>query len=412
MEGVTIMAITKHLKRLIAATMVLCMSFFAQTAVSEDSVKVGFLGGFTGPIETLTPGIEAGAALAAKSVSDQGGLLGGMSIEVVSGDTGCIDASQATDSADRLVNSDGVTAIVGALCSGSTIAAANNVAIPAGAVMISPASTSPAVSTMEDNDLVFRTVPSDSFQGESMAKLLLSKGINTIAVTYINNDYGKGFADALASSYTSMGGTIAASEAHEDGKADYRPEIGALAATGAEHLAVLGYADGAGQTIIRQAIESGDFNNFIGGDGMASDSLIQGIGAEALEGMIITRAGTPAGEATDRFNTMREAAEMADVVYAAQAFDAMFLLALAMEQKGSASRDGMSAALRDVSSPPGVVINPGDWGKAVNALKAGEGVNYEGAGGSLDFNENGDVSGLIVEISVQGGQLVEIGEIM
>ena len=245
-----------------------------------------------------------------------------------------------------------------------------------------------------------------------MAKLLLSKGINTIAVTYINNDYGKGFADALASSYTSMGGTIAASEAHEDGKADYRPEIGALAATGAEHLAVLGYADGAGQTIIRQAIESGDFNNFIGGDGMASDSLIQGIGAEALEGMIITRAGTPAGEATDRFNTMREAAEMGDTVYAAQAFDAMFLLALAMEQKGSASRDGMSAALRDVSSPPGVVINPGDGGKAVNALKAGEGVNYEGAGGSLDFNENGDVSGLIVEISVQGGQLVEIGEIM
>ena len=406
------MAITKHLKRLIAATMVLCMSSFAQTAVSEDSVKVGFLGGFTGPIETLTPGIEGGAALAAKSVSDQGGLLGGMSIEVVSGDTGCVDASQATDSADRLVNSDGVVAIVGALCSGSTIAAANNVAIPAGAVMISPASTSPAVSTMEDNDLVFRTVPSDSFQGESMAKLLLSKGINTIAVTYINNDYGKGFADALASSYTSMGGTIAASEAHEDGKADYRPEIGALAATGAEHLAVLGYADGAGQTIIRQAIESGDFNNFIGGDGMASDSLIQGIGAEALEGMIITRAGTPAGEATDRFNTMREAAEMGDTVYAAQAFDAMFLLALAMEQKGSASRDGMSAALRDVSSPPGVVINPGEWGKAVNALKAGEGVNYEGAGGSLDFNENGDVSGLIVEISVQGGQLVEIGEIM
>ena len=282
------MTITKYSRQLMAAVLALGLSSFVLTA-SADSVKVGFLGGFTGPIESLTPGIGAGAELAASLVNENGGVLGGTSIEVVTGDTACVDANQATDSADRMVNSEGVVAIVGALCSGSTIAAANNVAIPGGVVMVSPASTSPAISEMDDNDLVFRTVPSDSFQGESLAKLLLSKGINTIAVTYINNDYGKGFADALASVYTSMGGTVAASEAHEDGKADYRPEVGALAATGAEHLVVLGYADGAGQTIIRQAIESGDFSNFVGGDGMVGDSLISGIGADALEGMILTR---------------------------------------------------------------------------------------------------------------------------
>ena len=405
------MIMTKNSKGLIAVALVFCMSSFAQIAYSADSAKVGFLGGFTGPIETLTPGIEGGAKLAVSSIASQGGLLGGMAIEVASGDTACVDANQATDSADRLVNSDGVVAIVGALCSGSTIAAANNVAIPAGVVMVSPASTSPTISAMEDNDLVFRTVPSDSFQGESLAKLLLSKGINNIAVTYINNDYGKGFADALSNSYTSMGGTVAASEAHEDGKADYRPEIGALAATGAEHLVVLGYADGAGQTIVRQAIESGDFSNFVGGDGMASDSLINGVGADALEGMIITRPGSPAGAGIDQFTALREAAGMAEVVYDAQAFDAMFLLALAMQQKGSASADGMPAALRSVSSPPGMVIHPGDWAKAVNALAEGQDINYEGAGGSLDFDDNGDVAGLIVEISVQDGQLVEIGEI-
>ena len=405
------MTITKHSKQLMAAVLALGLSSFVHTA-SADSVKVGFLGGFTGPIESLTPGIGAGAELAASLVNENGGLLGGTSIEVVTGDTACVDANQATDSADRMVNSEGVVAIVGALCSGSTIAAANNVAIPGGVVMVSPASTSPAISEMDDNDLVFRTVPSDSFQGESLAKLLLSKGINTIAVTYINNDYGKGFADALAGVYSSMGGTVAASEAHEDGKADYRPEVGALAATGAEHLVVLGYADGAGQTIIRQAIESGDFSNFVGGDGMVGDSLISGIGAEALEGMILTRPGSPAGEGIDRFVAVRDAAELAEVVYQSASFDAMFLLALAIQQKGSADADGMSAALRDVSSPPGKVIYPGQWAEAVAALASGEGVNYEGAGGSLDFNENGDVSGLIVEVTVQGGQLVEVGEIM
>lgn len=406
------MNIARNSKQLVTVALIICMSSFAQIAYSAEKVKVGFLGGFTGPIETLTPAIEGGAKLAVSSIADQGGLLGGIAIEVASGDTTCVDAVQATNSADRLVNSDGVVAIVGALCSGSTIAAANNVAIPAGVVMVSPASTSPAVSSMDDNDLVFRTVPSDSFQGESLAKLLLSKDINNIAVTYINNDYGKGFADALSNAYTGMGGTVAASEAHEDGKADYRPEIGALAATGVEHLVVLGYADGAGQTIIRQAIEGGDFTKFVGGDGMASDSLVEGVGAEALEGMIITRPGSPAGAGIDKFVAMREAAGISESVYDSQAFDAMFMLALAMQQKGSASADGMSAALRSISSPPGVVINPGEWTKAVSALAEGKDINYEGAGGSLDFDENGDVSGLIVEISVRGGQLVEIGQIM
>ena len=97
---------------------------------------------------------------------------------------------------------------------------------------------------------------------------------------------------------------------------------------------------------------------------------------------------------------MRDAAELGEVVYQSASFDAMFLLALAIQQKGSADADGMSAALRAVSSPPGKVIYPGQWAEAVAALASGEGVNYEGAGGSLDFNENGDVSGLIVEVTV------------
>ncbi len=378
---------------------------------NADSVKIGFLGGFTGPIESLTPPIQKGADLAVSEVNAAGGV-NGSSIEIVAGDTTCVDATEAANAADRLVNSEGVAAIVGALCSGSTISAANNAAIPAGVVMISPASTSPAVSSMDDNDLVFRTVPSDSYQGESMAKLLLAKGINTIAITYINNDYGKGFAEALENAYSGMGGTVAANEAHEDGKADYRAEIGSLASSGAEHLVVLGYADGSGQTIIRQAIEGDDFSNFIGGDGMVAQSLIDGVGAEALEGMILTSAGSPAGTGLDRFTAIQQGAGVEDSVYMAQSYDAAFLLALAMQQKGSNDREGMSAALRAVASPPGEVIYPGDWAKAVEILSGGGEVNFEGATGSHDFNENGDVSGIINENVIQDGKIMLVGEIM
>ncbi len=399
-------------KTAIAVVAAAAAAFLSAPAVtSADTAKIGFLGGFTGPIESLTPPIQMGAELAAGNVNDAGGVNGSM-IEIVAGDTTCVDATEAANAADRLVNSEGVSAIVGALCSGSTISAANNAAIPAGVVMVSPASTSPAVSGLDDNDLVFRTVPSDSFQGESLAKLLLDKGMDNIAITYINNDYGKGFADALSGAFSSMGGTVAANEAHEDGKADYRAEIGSLASSGAEHLVVLAYADGSGQTIIRQAVEGGDFSSFVGGDGMNAPSLIEGVGAEALEGMIITSAGSPAGMGLDLFNGIREAAEVEDSVYMGQAYDAAFLLALAMQQKGSNDREGLSDALRAVANPPGEVIHPGEWAKAVEILSAGGEVNYEGATGSQDFNENGDVSGIINESVVQGGAIVEVGQIM
>jgi branched-chain amino acid transport system substrate-binding protein len=384
-----------------------------QSAYSDGhAVKLGFLGGFTGPIESLAPGIFQGAKMAADQISASGGLLGGKALELVTGDSTCADSTAAANAADRLINSENLPAIVGPMCSGATISAANNAAIPGGAVIISPSATSPAVSEVDDNDLLFRTVPSDSFQGESMAKLLMAKDITTIAITYLNNDYGKGFADALANSYTALGGNVAANEAHESGKADYRAEIGSLASSGAEHLAVLGYANGAGQTIIRQSLESGDFANFIGGDGMPEQSLIDAIGAEALEGMIFTRSGSQEGQGKDNFAAISKEGGFDDSAYAPHAYDATFLLALAMEKKGNAEREGMSEALRAVASPPGMQVYPGEWDKALAALKQGEDINYEGAAGSQDFDENGDVAGVIVEVSAQGGQLVEIGPIM
>jgi branched-chain amino acid transport system substrate-binding protein len=384
-----------------------------QSAYSDGHVvKLGFLGGFTGPIESFAPGIFQGAKSAADQISASGGLLGGKALELVTGDSTCTDVTAAANAADRLINSENLPAIVGPMCTPATISAANNAAIPGGVVIVSPSATSPAISDVDDSDLLFRTVPSDSYQGESMAKLLMAKGITTIAIAYINSDYGKGFADALANSYTALGGNVAAKVAYEDGKADYRAEIGSMASSGAEHLAVLGYANGAGQTIIRQSLESGDFANFIGGDGMPEQSLIDAIGAEALEGMIFTRSGSQEGQGKDNFAAISKEGGFDDSAYAPHAYDATFLLALAMEKKGNAEREGMSEALRAVAGPPGMQVFPGEWDKALAALKQGEDINYEGAAGNQDFDEQGDVAGVIVEVNVQGGQLVEIGPIM
>ena len=68
-------------------------------------------------------------------------------------------------------------------------------------MIVSPAATSPALTPIEDKDLLFRTTPSDAYRGNVLAKLLKQKGHDNIAITYVNNDYGKGFADALKASF-------------------------------------------------------------------------------------------------------------------------------------------------------------------------------------------------------------------
>ena len=381
----------------------------AAPAIAQDTgATIGFIGGFTGPIESLTPPIFAGAELVVKEVNEQGGILGG-ELKLISADGAC-DATAAAAAADKVINTDNVTAVVGALCTGETIGAFNGSGLSGNVVFISPASSAPALTTLQDNDLVYRTTPSDALQGVKMADLLLAKGVKDIAITYVNNDYGKGFADALSAAYTAGGGTVAANVAHEEGKADYRAELGNL--TASQNLVILAYANASGNTILRQAVESGNFTTYVGGDGMVGDDLLKGIDAAAVEGLIATRAGAPAGDATATYEKLAtDAGIEGNATYAPQAYDAAFLLALAIEKNGSAAREGLSAALRDVASAPGEKILPGEWKKAVELIKAGTDIDYDGAGGSMDFDAAGDVDGIIVELAVEGGKFVEKGEI-
>ncbi|MEQ6887398.1 ABC transporter substrate-binding protein [Halomonas sp. CS7] len=397
------------MKKRVLATAVAATTL-ALSGMAQAEVKVGFLGGFTGGIESLTPPIFDGAQLAVSQVNEQGGLLGGQELVMPTGDTTCSDASAASNAADRMVNTEQVTAIVGALCTGATIAAANNAAVPGGVTMVSPASTAPAVTHIDDNDLVFRTVASDAFQGEMLAKLLITKGIEEVVVTYVNNDYGRGLSDAFTEEFEAEGGIVAENLAHEDNRADYRSELGTLSSTGVPNLVVLAYADTSGQTVVRQAYESGMFTQYIGADGMVGDSLVEAIGADVLDGMIATRPGSPELPGTEMFQAQAEEAGIdPSAVFAAQAYDAAFLLALAIEQHGSAEREGLNEALRSVASAPGEVILPGEWEKAVELIAAGTEINYEGASGTHEFNANGDVPGVVLEMVIEDGTFTSKG---
>jgi branched-chain amino acid transport system substrate-binding protein len=372
---------------------------------AHAEIKVGVILGFTGPIESLTPTMADSAELAFAEASNSGLLLGGETITAVRADSTCVDASAATAAAERLVNSDSVVAIMGADCSGVTGAIAKNVGAPNGVAMVSPSATSPGLTSIDDNGVFFRTAPSDARQGVVLADVTMARGIDTVAVTYTNNDYGKGLADAFATAYRAAGGTITIEAAHEDGKADYSAEVGALSASGAEELVVLGYVDQGGRGIIQASLDSGAFDRFILADGMIGDSLLDVDGG--IEGTFGTLPGSESAGAA-MFNDVAAAAGLDGTApYAAQSYDAGALLALAMQSAGSADRAGIVAHLTNVANAPGEIILPGELAKGLQILADGGQINYEGAT-NVEFDVNGDPAGSYKEQEVKGGSFTTI----
>ena len=373
----------------------------AASAAAED-IKVGVILGFTGPIESLTPGMADGAELALKEASESGLLLGGSTVTPVRADSTCVDSAAAQAAADRLVTSDGVAAIMGADCSGVTTAIANNVAVPNGVVMVSPSATSPALSTIEDNGYFHRTAPSDARQGQVLADVLSDRGITNVAVTYTNNDYGKGLADSFTAAFTAAGGSVAITTPHEDGKADYSAEVGALAAAGAEHLAVFGYVDQGGKGIIQASLDADAFSNFILADGMIGDSLIEAIGDD-LNGTI----GSLPGGTDDAANAFLSHASAngvdGDGPFRGESYDAAALIVLAIQAAGSADRAAIQSKMMDVANAPGEKIQVGELAKALQILADGGDVDYVGAT-NVEFNEVGEVFGSYKELEVQSGK--------
>jgi branched-chain amino acid transport system substrate-binding protein len=376
-------------------------------AAFAEEVKVGILIGFTGPIESLTPDMAAAAELAMKEVSDSGKFLGGSTMVGVRADSTCGDAAAGTAAAERLITSDAVKGIVGGDCSGVTGAVLQNVARPNGMVMISPSATSPALSSAEDDGLFFRTAPSDAREGEVMADILMEKGVKSIALTYTNNDYGKGLAEAIATSFTAKGGVVTINAAHEDGKADYSAEVAALASAGGDLLVVAGYLDQGGKGIIQASLDTGAFATFGLPGGMYGESLPAAIGA-ALDGSYGQIAGSDSTGAATLIEMGTANGFDGANAYTPESYDAAALFALAMQAAGSSDPAVYKDKVLDVANAPGEKIYPGELAKALELIAAGTDVDYEGAT-AVELIGAGESAGRYRQFEVKGGALETIG---
>jgi branched-chain amino acid transport system substrate-binding protein len=199
-----------------------------------------------------------------------------------------------------------------------------------------------------------------------------------------------------------MGGTVTAEVPHEDGKGDYSAEVSTLSASGATEVAVLGYVDQGGRGIIQSSMETGAFSRFILADGMIGDSLIENVDGD-LTGTFGTLPGSES-EGANMFKAMASSNGIpGDGPFEPESYDAAALIMLAIQAGNSADRSSIANNVMGVANAPGTEIFPGELGKALEILKDGGEVNYQGAT-NVEFSDVGEASGSYKELEIGNGE--------
>ncbi|HEC62315.1 MAG TPA: amino acid ABC transporter substrate-binding protein [bacterium] len=364
----------------------------AFSGAKKEELKVGTLMAHTGDLKEFGDNIRKGIALAAMQLGDAG-----LTIKLYEEDSET-SPIPGVNAARKLVNINQVGAIIGGLSSGGSIAGAESVTIPNNVIQISPASTSPLLSILpadQGKDFLFRTTPSDALQGV-VSGTEAAKLVKTASILYTNNAYGQGLAQEFTKAFEANGGKVLASVPHEQGQPSYAAELKKALAGNPQTIAAFSYPVSA-VVYIKEAIELYNFKNFFYCDGTKSIDMIEALGADVLEGQMGTAAGSKGGKAKDLFVAAfeDEFGDLPPLPYIDNGYDAMAVLglaALAAKAKGlELTATNIRDNLREIAAPPGAVILPGEFKKAADLLKKGQKINYEGASGSTDFDQYGDV---------------------
>ena len=379
----------------------------ASPAAAAGPLKIGVLLPFTGDLSDFGPAMFRAVELAVEEINQAGGV-NGQPIQVARGDDGTAP-QQGTQEARRLIDVERVNAIIGAAASGVTLPVAESVTGPGRILQISPASTSPALTTARDNDFLFRTPLSDVAQGVVLGDLARERGFRTACTLFVNNAYGQGLSEQFTRRFQAVGGTVTAQVPHEQQQASYAAELDRCTQGRPDVLVVISYPESAG-VYLREAVERGVVRNFLFTDGPRSQDLFDQLGAQQFEGMFGTSPGPLVTQTGRTFDDAyrRRYGERPPLPFLHESYDAVYAIALAAQRARSNDPVALRDALRDVGNPPGETVNPGSdgWRAAVAALQAGRDVNYEGAASSADFDQNGDILKGAIEIwNIQNGQI-------
>ncbi len=388
------------------------IAFHACSSLKEDfnvvdyknPIKIGFIVPFSED-RMAAENEYLGVYLAADEINAAGGILG-REIQIIARNDGG-SAEIGIKAALQLYN-EGIRIILGPAWSSVTIGVANEVTIPKGMLLMSYSSTNPNISHLVDNDLVWRTCPSDVFQGKVGAeycKTHLNK--QTAGILALNNSYSLALAKSFQENFSNLGGTITHFGIYpellsdEATKYDYTKHLDSLFKTQPEVFYLASYPeDGAKITndIAKNNYLTSEYNPiFFSNDGVSSSYFLLNGFPNIVNKFIGTKPGASKSQANylNYFNQYQSRWGFEPVIYSEFAYDAMYLIAYAiLSNNGLPEPMQIASYLRKISgsegNPASTIINVNEFSKARDIILSGGQIDYDGASGKIEFDINGD----------------------
>lgn len=393
-------------------------------ACDEDDIEIGTLLPLTGDLSQFGGPMQEGARLAIEQVNQNGGVLG-KNIRLVNEDSET-SPTTAASAMIKLVNVDKVPVVIGA--AGSSVSMAIiSIAVDNKVVQISPSNTATGFTTFPDDGFYFRTCPSDALQGKAMAKLASEKGYMTANTLAINNDYGVGFEGVFVREFEAMGGEVNRKVRYSPEATTFDSEVNKVAEGDPDVIILIGYPE-TGSIILKSAYQNGlmDDIEWLFSEGLRSPGLADLIGKNDDNAYVIAgfEGTTPdprmAGPAHGEFeNAYKDKYDKDSTTFVPNTYDAAAIVALAIEKAGrdedgevkadwKLTGEAIRDAIPDVTNPNGEPV--ADIGEALELIRAGKDINYQGASGELTFDDDGDVTGSYCIWQVGSDGSIELGD--
>lgn len=358
--------------------------------MDELSLKVGTALPQTGNLAFLGPPEEAGVAYAASQINEVSEETG-LTIDVVYGDSGDTDNKAYETEIPRLLGED-VSAIIGAASSGVSLQFIDQVT-GAGVIQFSPANTSDAFTTYDDNGLYFRTAPSDVLQGEVLGNLIAEDGNQTLGMIVLNDSYGTGLAKYVTEAFEAAGGEVVAAPTYNTGDTSFDAQVSEVLAADPDAIALITFEE---ITTILPSL----FGQFPADKMYFVDGNLSNFGDEFPEGSLTGSKGTLPGltidsiadftGSLDEFVAAEGMDPLEEYSYAAESFDAVVLLALASLAAGSTDASAIAEKLIEVSGGSGDGEKCSSYAECADIIVGGGVADYDGISGPITFDEVGD----------------------
>ena len=364
---------------------------------NNSPIQMGTILPITGALSAYGEGMQGAANLAAEHVNDAGGPLG-REIEVTNKDSET-KPDKANQKYKTLVDEQDIVGFVGAASSGVSVPLAQNVAADQ-VMQVSNASTTPALAEIGyegDTKYFGRTSPNDGQQGIVMGQILSDDeyvGADSAAFLYVNNPYGEGLAEKASEAFE---GETTALVGYDKKSSDYTSTLDKLYEDDPDAVGFVGYP-GNGRTILKQWSDGGYGGEWVLSEGLNSEEFLTDL-SDITAGMYVA---SPDPEDTEGSQEFEEKIGEANTLFAAHAYDALFLQALAMEAAGEASGTAIAENIRSVSRE-GETVTVGEFERARELLANDEDINYQGASSPVDLNESLEPLNQFAILQVSGG---------